>query len=185
MNVNGDILFTSYGISGLAILDISQKASLALLQKQPVSIVLNLLPRYTNDELEGVLNQLITSIPKQPITNVLSGLLPTKTILPLLEALGISPQTHAVSVSTKELKALTHVIQNWKFIVSDTHGFKHAEVSGGGVDTSQVNPKTMESLLVKGLYFAGEVLDIVGKRGGYNFNFAWASGMIAGKEMGK
>jgi hypothetical protein len=69
--------------------------------------------------------------------------------------------------------------------VTDTHGFKHAEVSGGGISTAQINTKTMESKLVEGLYFAGEVLDVVGKRGGYNFNFAWATGMIAGKEMAK
>ncbi|MDO9208060.1 MAG: NAD(P)/FAD-dependent oxidoreductase, partial [Sulfuricurvum sp.] len=88
-------------------------------------------------------------------------------------------------LSEKELQKLIHLIQNWKFEVNGTHGFKHAEVSGGGVATGQINNETMESKLVKGLYFAGEVLDIVGRRGGYNFNFAWASGMIAGKEMGK
>ncbi len=67
----------------------------------------------------------------------------------------------------------------------DTHGFKHAKVSSGDVSTAQINNKTMESKLISGLYFAGEVMDIVGKRGGYNFNFAWASGMIAGKKMAK
>ncbi len=183
--VSGDILFTSYGISGLAILDISQKASLALLHKQRVSVVLNLLPRYSNNELEGILGNLLVSLPKQPITNVLSGLLPTKTITPLLDTLGISPHTQSMNITAKEISKIIHTLQNWKFDVSDTHGFKHAEVSGGGVDTSDINPKTMESKLCKGLYFTGEVLDIVGKRGGYNFHFAWASGMIAGREMGK
>ena len=185
MDVSGDILFTSYGISGLAILDISQKASLALLLKQRVGISLNLLPQYTSGQLESVLHDLITSVPNYSLHSVLSGILPAKTITPLLDALRISHHIRAVSVTVKELKTLVDLIQNWKFMVSDTHGFKHAEVSGGGVDTSQVNPKTMESLLVKGLYFSGEVLDIVGKRGGYNFHFAWASGMISGKEMGK
>jgi len=88
-------------------------------------------------------------------------------------------------ITAKELAKLTQLIQNWKFEANGTHGFKHAEVSGGGVATKEVNSETMESKLVKGLYFAGEVLDIVGRRGGYNFNFAWATGMIAGKEMVK
>lgn len=185
MDVSGDILFTSYGISGLAILDISQKASLALLHKQRVSIRLNLLPRFCDDELEKLLHTLIRHISNHTLYDVLSGILPHKTISPLLDSLGISPHTHSTQCTSHEIKAIAFHIQNWTYPVSDTHGFKHAEVSGGGVDTTQVNPKTMESLLVKGLYFSGEVLDIVGKRGGYNFHFAWASGMIAGKEMGR
>jgi hypothetical protein len=72
---------------------------------------------------------------------------------------------------------------NWRFEVSDTHGFRHAEVSGGGVDTTEINPQTMESLKQKNLYFCGEVLDVVGKRGGYNFAFAWASGYLAAKNI--
>jgi predicted Rossmann fold flavoprotein len=184
-NVSGDILFTAYGISGLAILDISQKASLALLNKQRVSIALNLLPRYNSDELEEVLRTLLKALPSQPLSSALSGILPSKTISPLLDTLGVNPNKQNMTLTSQEIAKILYTIQNWKFEVSGTHGFKHAEVSGGGVDTSQINPKTMESQLRKGLYFTGEVLDIVGKRGGYNFHFAWASGMIAGREMGK
>jgi hypothetical protein len=86
-------------------------------------------------------------------------------------------------MDTKLVQKMIYGIKNWSFEVSDTHGFKHAEASGGGVSTAEVNPKTMESRMIKGLYFAGEVLDIVGQRGGYNFHFAWASGMIAGESM--
>lgn len=185
IDVSGDILFTSYGISGLAILDISQKASLALEHKQRVTITLNLLPRFCVDELEKLLYTVVSHISNHTLYDVLSGILPHKTISPLLDTLGISPHINGSKCTSNEIKAIAFHIQNWSFLVSDTHGFKHAEVCGGGVDTSQVNPKTMESLLVKGLYFSGEVLDIVGRRGGYNFNFAWASGMIAGKEMGR
>ena len=184
-NVSGDILFTAYGISGLAILDVSQKASLALMNKQRVSIVLNLLPRYNSEQLEGVLRTLLTALENQPLSSALSGILPSKTIFPLLDILDVNPNKQNATLTSQEATKIVYAIQHWKFEVTDTHGFKHAEVSGGGVDTSQINPKTMESELRKGLYFSGEVLDIVGKRGGYNFHFAWASGMIAGKEMGK
>ena len=74
---------------------------------------------------------------------------------------------------------------NWRFEVEDTHGFRHAEVAGGGVDTNEINPKTMESLKQKNLYFCGEVLDVVGKRGGYNFAFAWSSAYLAAKSISK
>lgn len=183
--VQGDILFASYGISGLAILDISEKASYALMKKHRVAISLNLLPRFDIQTLADTLEKLSAAVPRHAIETVLSGLIPAKTVPYLLEDANIAPSTPISKLSPKELKKLTHLIQDWKFAVSDTHGFKHAEVSGGGVSTAQVNNKTMESKQVEGLYFAGEVLDIVGKRGGYNFNFAWASGMIAGREMAK
>jgi len=183
--VQGDILFASYGISGLAILDISQRASYALMQKQCVTIEINLLPHFAPQSLSDTLQKLCISVPNHTIETLLSTLLPTKTLPYLLEEARMERTKIVSKISSKEIKTLLHLLQNWKFEVTDTHGFKHAEVSGGGVSTAQVNNKTMESKLVKGLYFSGEVLDIVGRRGGYNFNFAWASGMIAGKEMGK
>jgi len=183
--IQGDILFAAYGISGLAILDISQKASYALLNKQRVGISLNLLPRYDRQSLINVVEKLFASVPKHDVHTALCGLIPAKIATYLLDDAGIALSAPVAALNPKEIKKLTHLIGEWKFEVNGTHGFKHAEVSGGGVSTAQVNNKTMESKLVEGLYFAGEVLDIVGKRGGYNFNFAWASGMIAGKEMAK
>ncbi|WP_295053953.1 NAD(P)/FAD-dependent oxidoreductase [Sulfuricurvum sp.] len=183
--IQGDILFAAYGISGLAILDISQKASYALHTKQRVSIALNLLPRYDRATLTNMIEKLFSSVPKHDVHTALCGLIPAKIATYLLEDAAISLSSTVSSLSPKEIKKLTHLIGEWKFEVSDTHGFKHAEVSGGGVSTAHINNKTMESTLIEGLYFAGEVLDIVGRRGGYNFNFAWASGMIAGKEMAK
>jgi predicted Rossmann fold flavoprotein len=183
--IQGDILFAAYGISGLAILDISQRASHALLNKQRVSITLNLLPRYDRASLANVIEKLFASVPKHNIHTALCGLIPAKIATYLLGDAGIPLSAPVSTLNPKEVKKLTHLISEWKFDVSDTHGFKHAEVSGGGVNTDQVNNKTMESKLIEGLYFSGEVLDIVGRRGGYNFNFAWASGMIAGKEMAK
>ena len=185
MKVTGDILFAAYGISGLAILDISQRASYALLHKQRVSLTLNLLPQFDTQTLTNALEKLFAAIPRQSIQNALCALLPAKIVTYLLDDAAIALTTQVSALNPKEIKRLSHLIGEWKFDVTDTHGFKHAEVSGGGVSTAQINNKTMESKLVEGLYFAGEVLDIVGKRGGYNFNFAWASGIIAGKEMAK
>ena len=88
-------------------------------------------------------------------------------------------------INTKESKKIANQILNWKFEVSDTHGFRHAEVAGGGVDTNEINPKTMESLQQKNLYFCGEVLDVLGRRGGFNFAWAWASGYACAKDICK
>ena len=183
--LQGDILFANYGISGLAILDISQKASKALMEKKTVSIGLNLVPEFTIEKLENLFKNFQRNVPNYPIEIVLSNIIPSKIARILLESLQIPSSELIHNFSPKEIKKLIFGLRDWRFSVSGTHGFKHAEVSGGGVDTTLVNPNTMESKLIKGLFFAGEVLDVVGKRGGYNFHFAWASGMIAGKEMKK
>jgi len=181
--VTGDILFTNYGISGLAILDISQRASSALADYQQVTVGLNLLPRFNRQTLAATLEKLFASVPGYTLEQALCGMLSTKIVTYLLKSARLEPAASVSTLNTKSVKKLAHQIQDWRFEIVETHGFKHAEVSGGGVSTAQIDNKTMESKLVKGLYFAGEVIDIVGRRGGYNFNFAWASGMIAGKEM--
>ena len=183
--VLGDTLFTRYGISGLSILDLSQKASLALLEYQHVAVGVNLLPHLSRQALAAQLEKLFSAIPQHSLQNALSGMISTKMVEHLLVSAKMDPNKIASSLNTKEIKKLAHQLQDWRFEIIDTHGFKHAEVSGGGINTSEVDDKTMESKLVNGLYFAGEVLDIVGKRGGYNFNFAWASGMIAGQQLAK
>jgi predicted Rossmann fold flavoprotein len=181
--IKGDILFTKYGISGFAILDISQKASQALIRFERVSIGLDLLPLFDRQTLSTQLLSLSQSLNGYTIETLLSGLLSIKIAHALLEDAKIAPATAAKGLSVKMAKQIVSKIKDWRFEVKDTHGFKHAEVSGGGVSTEEVNTKTMESLKCKGLYFAGEVLDIVGRRGGYNFHFAWASGYLAAKEM--
>lgn len=182
-SIKGDILFTKYGISGFAILDISQMASEALLNYQAVDISLDLLPGFDRQTLSSQLLQMAQSLPSHPIETILSGILPIKVCKVLLEDAKLSPQTLGKEIHTKMAKQIVSKIKDWRFEVSKTHGFKHAEVSGGGVNTDEVNEKTMESKKCEGLYFAGEVLDIVGRRGGFNFHFAWASAYLAGKEM--
>jgi D-sedoheptulose 7-phosphate isomerase len=89
----------------------------------------------------------------------------------------------AREINAKQIKAIAYQLNQWKLKVIDTQGFGHAEASGGGIRTAEVDNKTYESKLCKGLYFAGEVLDIVGNRGGFNLHFAWASGYLVGKSI--
>ena len=184
-DVKGDILFTKYGISGFAVLDISQKASAALMQHKNVGISIDLLPSFERQKLSSEIAQLIQAVPSHSISTLLSCIIPSKTVPFLLKTIGIQPHIASGTLSTKAIKNIVYTVQNWHFNISGTHGFRHAEVSGGGISTKQINDRTMESKLTEGLYFAGEVLDIVGRRGGFNFNFAWASGYLAGKELAK
>jgi hypothetical protein len=182
ISIHGDILFTNYGVSGFAILDISQRASKALLEFAKVDISVNLLPTYNSQKLSTHITNLSKSMPKLSVLDILVGLVPLKIVQAILQTLEISQSTR---IDTKLSKRLANQMLNWRFEVTSTHGFRHAEVSGGGVDTAEINPKTFESLKQKNLYFCGEVLDIVGKPGGYNFAFAWASGYLCAKDITK
>ncbi|MEA1914263.1 MAG: aminoacetone oxidase family FAD-binding enzyme [Campylobacterota bacterium] len=164
----GDLLFTKYGVSGFGILDISTAASFALQQHSKVSIALNLLPTFDRKQLLNLLSAMQKKQPKKTIEKLLQGVLPQK-LIPV--------------VIGNTIKETVNNIQNMRFEIAQTHGFKHAEVSGGGVSTSELNDQTMQSKHVDGLYFAGEVVDIVGHRGGYNFSFAWASAYLCGRSL--
>ncbi|MFT7004004.1 MAG: putative Rossmann fold flavoprotein [Sulfurimonas sp.] len=185
ISTHGDVLFTNYGVSGFAILDISQRASVALMEYAKVDISINLLPSFNAQKLSTHINNLAKSMSDFSVLDVLAGLVPLKIAQGLLQSLEIPQTTKAKEIHTKLAKKIANQMLNWRFEITDTHGFRHAEVSGGGVDTSEINPKTMESLKQKKLYFCGEVLDVLGKRGGYNFAFAWASGYCAAKDISR
>ncbi len=182
---SGDILFTNYGVSGFAILDLSQRVSVALMNYEAVDLSVNLLPAFSAQKLSSHILQVAKSVSSLTILDILVGLIPVKIAQNLLESLEISDTLKSKDIHTKLAKKIANAMLNWRFEVSDTHGFRHAEVSGGGVDTTEINPKTMESLKCHNLYFCGEVLDIVGRRGGYNFAFAWASAYMAAKNITK
>jgi predicted Rossmann fold flavoprotein len=179
MTIQGDILFTTYGISGFAILDISTTASLALLNSQKVDISLNLLPMFSMQQLSSHIQTISKNMCHLNIENIISSLIPLKMTHGILKELDIHTDTK--SINTKLSKKIANKLLAWHFNIKNTHGYRHAEVSGGGVDTAEINPKTMQSLKEKNLYFCGEVLDIVGRRGGYNFAWAWASGYVCAK----
>ncbi|MDD2790403.1 MAG: NAD(P)/FAD-dependent oxidoreductase [Sulfurimonas sp.] len=183
LSSSGDLLFTNYGVSGFAILDLSQRASVALMNYEAVDISLNLLPSFNAQKLAMHIQKMGETLPELTILDILSGLIPLKIAQILLEDAAIPHATNAADIHTKLAKKIANLMLNWRFEVSDTHGFRHAEVSGGGVNTLEVNPKTMESLLHKNIYFCGEVLDVVGRRGGYNFAWAWASAYLASRDI--
>lgn len=184
-SASGDILFTSYGVSGFSILDISREASEAMLNYSSVDIILNLLPKYSHQKLSNYLSTLSKSLPNASVLNTLHAMLPLKIAKTILDVLNIGSDTKLEALNTKDFKRIANQCLNWKFEVKATHGFRHAEVAGGGVDVDEIDPKTMESLKQKNLYFTGEVLDVVGRRGGYNFAWAWASGYASAKDISR
>lgn len=179
-HIEGDILFTRYGISGFAVLDVSHYASAALTRFESVKVQIDLLPHFTQQSLASQIEQLAEVLEHGTLFELLGGLLPHKLIQPLLAGQNIPNKTPCRQINAKLAKKVAHTIKQWPFEVTDTHGYEHAEAAGGGVATDEINAKTMESLRVPNLFFAGEVIDMTGRRGGFNFHFAWGSGYLAG-----
>ena len=179
----GDVLFTSYGVSGFAILDVSQLAALNLSSYQDVKIAINFFPKINKNDLADQIQSLFKTAPNQKAVDILTGMVSNKIAPVLLDICKISLNTKASEINAKQIKAIAYQLNQWKLKVIDTQGFGHAEASGGGVRTVEIDNKTYESKLCKGLFFAGEVLDIVGNRGGFNLHFAWASGYLVGKSL--
>lgn len=182
-SIYGDVLFTKYGVSGFAILDISQLASYYLSMYQDVKISINFFPKTNKNDLANQIQSLFRNQEEQRVVDILTGMVSNKIAPVLLEVCNIDINTKVKDINSKQIKTISHQLNSWKLNITDTQGFKHAEASGGGVRVDEVDEKTYESKKIKGLYFAGEVLDIVGNRGGFNLHFAWASGYLVGKNL--
>jgi len=176
----GDLLFTNYGISGLAILDLSREVSTRLSTFDYCELSLDLIPELSKEKLTNLLQSRVKTQSEKPIALWLQGIINKKLIPIILEQskCKVRVEDH---LNRKEINKLVHTIKNLKLSINDTKGFAGAEVSTGGIITTEVNPQTMESKVVPNLYFAGEILDVDGDRGGFNFHFAWVSGMKVSK----
>ena len=182
ISVYGDVLFTKYGLSGFAILDISFFVSKLLLENKEVILSIDMMPEFSVDQLQSIIVKNCKNNPNSNFETMLLGLIPLKIAKNISFELGFAKK-RLKDLSFKDIKKSIYVLKDYRYSIKDTHGFDYAEVCGGGIDTLEIDPKTMESKLVKNLYFSGESLDIVGKRGGYNFAFAWMSGYLAGKSL--
>ncbi len=178
----GDLLFTNYGISGLAILDLSREVSIRLANFDYCELNLDLMPELSKEKLTNLLLNRIEEGSPKPLALWLQGILNKKLIHIILEQSKCKANLEN-ELNRKEVGKLVYAIKNLKLSINDTKGFKGAEVATGGINTTEVNPQTMESKLVPNLYFAGEILDVDGDRGGFNFHFAWVSGLRVGNNQ--
>ncbi len=173
----GELLITDNGISGPIALTLSAFMSR---EKYPYDINIDFKPAMTDDELDSRLIKDFGNNLNRQFKNALDFFLPKSIIPYIIERSGISPNKQVNSVTKEERKRLAHTVKHFVLTVTGNAGFDRAVVTSGGVDVRQVNPKTMESKLVRGLYFGGEVLDVDALTGGYNFHIALATGYTAG-----
>lgn len=172
----GDLLFTNYGISGLAILDLSREVSTRLANFDYCALNLDLMPELSKEKLTNLLLNRISEGSEKALNLWLQGIMNKKLIPIIVEQSKCKVKTEK-ELNRKEVGKLVYSIKNLKLSINDTKGFQGAEVATGGINTTEINPETMESKLIPSLFFAGEILDVDGDRGGFNFHFAWVTGM--------
>ena len=172
----GDILFTKYGVSGNTILNISRDATIGLKQSQDVYIVVDLFPSFDKNKLLSILEKKKKNLSKRAKEFLLISFINKKIIPFIFKRSKIEDnKTFIEQLNKKDLTKIVYNLKNLKITISGSLGFEYAEAVAGGVDTKEIDNKTMESKLQSGLYFCGEVMDVDGACGGYNLHWAWAS----------
>lgn len=175
----GEMLFTHFGVSGPLILSASSHY-VKKYDKTPVALYIDLKPALSEEQLDRRILRDFEENKNKQFKNVLEGLLPAK-MLPVVIALSeISPEKKVNEVTKKEREKLISILKGMKMTVTGTRGFQEAIITQGGVAVKEVNPSTMESKLLEGLYFAGEILDLDALTGGFNLQIAWSTGYLAG-----
>lgn len=175
----GEMLFTHFGVSGPLILS----ASSYYVRKytdMPVTLSIDLKPALTREQLDKRLLRDFDENKNKQFKNCLDGLLPSKMIPVMIRLTGISPDKKVNEITRQEREKLTELLKNLTMTVTGTRGYHEAIITQGGVNVKEINPSTMESKLVRGLYFAGEVLDLDAVTGGFNLQIAWSTGYLAG-----
>ena len=181
MQDRGSFLFTHFGLSGPVILNVS-KALNSLSNFKNSSLKLDFLPLVKEIDLEAKLQSFASTDGKKLLSVALGELLPRRLLEGLFSQIGFSPERKCAGISKDERKAIVVSIKSKSVNITGTLGYAKAEVTTGGVSLDEVNSKTMESKLKKGLYLAGEILDLDGPIGGFNFQAAWSTGFLAGSQ---
>jgi hypothetical protein len=179
----GEMIFTHFGISGPVVLDMSASVYDALELKKDVALSINLKPALDYKILDARLLREFKASSVRSIKNIFKELLPQEMISRFLEYCGIDKNKRANQITVVERKKLIDALFDLKLTAEGVMPIKDGIVTRGGVNTKEINPKTMESRLVNGLFFAGEVIDIDAKTGGYNMQAAFSTGWVCGDNI--
>lgn len=180
----GEMIFTHFGLSGPIILTLSRIVVAALQNGDKVEITVDLKPALDEQKLDNRLLRDLNEHGKKQIGNIFRNWLPASMVPVFIELLELDPDKECHQVSGKERKQIRHLLKNMPFEISHNRSFKEAIITAGGVLTNEIRPKTMESKLVSGLYFAGEMIDLDAETGGYNLQIAYSTGWLAGNSSG-
>ncbi len=183
MDVTKDLLFTSYGLSGNSIIDISRIAAQSLNNNDRVNVIIDILPNISKENLITKLTKRLEHSKNKDKYFWLEGFVNSKLINYIIDSSIKKDIKLASHLNTKDIMSLAYFMKNIKINITSTKGFETAEVSAGGIDTTAIDNKTMQSKLQNDLYFIGEVLDVDGQCGGYNLHWAWASAYVCANSI--
>ena len=181
----GEIQFTDYGISGIPVFQISRFASLALYRKKMPKVSLDFFPEFTKEELKVFFENRIKQNGEKKAGEFLVGLLNKKLMPILLRASGVRERTVISELEKERLERLIDKCKGFEIEIIGTNSFEQAQVCAGGVRLNEIDINTMESLYESNLYITGELLDADGICGGYNLQWAWATGYLAGENAAR
>lgn len=176
----GEMTFTDFGLSGPITLSLSRIAVKELHKESKVGIIIDLKPALDEQKLDARLIRDLNEHGKKKISNVFRLWLPSAMIPVFMELLNIDRNKVCHQITSKERKRIKHTLKNFPFTVINHRPFKEAIITAGGIPTTEISQKTMESKHVKGLYFAGELIDLDAETGGYNLQIAYSTGWLAG-----
>ena len=178
VRTRGALLWTHFGVSGPAVLDVSRHWHRAHLEQREVTVLANFVP---GEDAVGVEDRLLTLVSTQPrvqLHNALARLLPARVADALLDALGVPGTTHMAHLPKELRRRVARALVRWVLPVRDSRGYAYAEATAGGVSLTEVDPRSLGSRKCPGLYLAGEILDVDGRIGGFNLHWAWASASV-------
>lgn len=183
----GEMLFTHFGVSGPLIISASSYVGKKFMdkngQKKELTLEIDLKPALTEEQLDQRVLRDFEENHNRQFKNAITKLFPTKLIPVMLEIGGIDPEKKVNSIEKEERKQFVHLIKHFRMTLTGLRDYPEAIITKGGVNVKEIDPGTMESKLVKGLYFAGEVLDLDALTGGFNLQIAWSTGYAAGNAI--
>ncbi len=178
----GEIQFTETGISGICVFDLSGRANRAM-EEGSCAVVIDLFPELSVHDFVVMMKDRLEKSKHKSCENFLNGLINKKLIPVILKESGIKKiEARASEITQEQLKSICRMLKQWRVGITGSKSWNDAQTTSGGIKLEEVNPETMESKLQKGLFFAGEVLDVDGRCGGYNLQWAWSSGILAGQK---
>ncbi len=174
----GEVQFTENALSGICVFNLSRRGNLG-----GCELSLNLLPDFSQDQIIAEIDTRLRRDPNAPVSEIFTGMFHKNLGLALIKASGLKPSTPCHHISDKEIKVLCRRLSDWRFDCEENRDFKKSQVTAGGVRLNEIDFHTFESKRHRGLYIIGEALDVDGDCGGYNLQFAFASGLCAGDSL--
>ena len=182
--LTGALLWTHFGVSGPLVLNASRHWARARVEQRGVRLTLNLHPRERFEDVDARWVRTAAARPRGTVRGTLAADMPDALASAVLRVLDIDPERPLADLTRDDRRRLVHALTEWPLPVTDTRGYNYAEVTAGGVDLAEIDPASMESRICPGLFLVGEILDVDGRIGGFNFQWAWSSARLAGQALG-